>query len=204
MDLTSEQAEICEDPLNRGGLVVVNAYAGSGKSTTLRLLAEMHPRHKFLYLCFNKTVAEAARRVFPSNVRVSTMHGIAYAGAQLRAGQVDYDPAWSPQRPLGLPQVLDHAQPRRGVIMGAIDAHAVHALLEQVLHEKIVFRSLARHGDHNPNSTPFGRGSKQGFSMFGEQLLPLGKINNLYLLRARLPGRIRQSAQHSQNRVDRG
>jgi F-box protein, helicase, 18 len=78
MDLTSEQAEICEDPLNRGGLVVVNAYAGSGKSTTLRLLAETHPRHKFFYLCFNKTVAEAARRVFPSNVRVSTMHGIAY------------------------------------------------------------------------------------------------------------------------------
>ena len=78
MDLTSEQAEICADPLNRGGLVVVNAYAGSGKSTTLRLLAEAHPRQKFLYLCFNKTVAEAARRAFPPNVRVSTMHGIAY------------------------------------------------------------------------------------------------------------------------------
>jgi F-box protein 18 (helicase) len=78
MELTSEQIEICGDPLDRGGLVVVNAYAGSGKSTTLRLLAETHPRQKFLYLCFNKTVAEAARRVFPANVRVSTMHGIAY------------------------------------------------------------------------------------------------------------------------------
>jgi F-box protein 18 (helicase) len=78
MDLTSEQADICGDPLNRGGLVVVNAYAGSGKSTTLRLLAESHPKQKFLYLCFNKTVAEAARQVFPSNVRVSTMHGVAY------------------------------------------------------------------------------------------------------------------------------
>src|ERR1700680_368589 len=78
MELTSEQADICTDPLDRGGLVVVNAYAGSGKSTTLRLLAETHPRQKFLYLCFNKTVADAARQVFPSNVRVSTMHGVAY------------------------------------------------------------------------------------------------------------------------------
>lgn len=78
MDLTSEQSAICTDPLNRGGLVVVNAYAGSGKSTTLRLLAEAHPRQKFLYLCFNKTVAVAAHQIFPANVRISTMHGIAY------------------------------------------------------------------------------------------------------------------------------
>jgi hypothetical protein len=75
---------LCADPLDRGGLVVVNAYAGSGKSTTLRLLAETHPRQKFLYLCFNKNVADAARQVFPSNVRVSTMHGVAYAAMHKR------------------------------------------------------------------------------------------------------------------------
>jgi F-box protein, helicase, 18 len=86
MKLTSEQAHICDDPLNRGSLIVVNAYAGSGKSTTLRLLAEAHPRQNFLYLCFNKTVAEAARRVFPDNVRVSTMHGVAYGAMCKRFG----------------------------------------------------------------------------------------------------------------------
>ena len=37
LKLTREQAQICGDPLNRGALIVVNAYAGSGKSTTLRL-----------------------------------------------------------------------------------------------------------------------------------------------------------------------
>jgi hypothetical protein len=31
-------------------------------------------------------------------------------------------PAWPLQRPLGSPQVFDHAQPGRSVIMGAIDA----------------------------------------------------------------------------------
>jgi hypothetical protein len=99
--------------------------------------------------------------------------------------------------------VLDHAQPRRSVIMGAIDAHAVHALLKQVLNKKVVFRSLARHGDHDPDSAPTGRGPKQGVGVFGEQLLPLGKINDLCPLRTRSPGRICQSVQHSQDRVDR-
>jgi hypothetical protein len=61
--------------------------------------------------------------------------------------------------------------------------------------------SLARHGDHDPNSAPSGHGPKQAFSMFWKQLLPLGKIINFGLLRARLPGRIRQSARHSQDRV---
>jgi hypothetical protein len=116
--------------------------------------------------------------------------GLKRPGAQLRAGQVDYNPAWSPQRPLGSPQVLDHAQPRRGVITGAIDAHAVHALLEQVLNKKVVFRSLARHGDHDPDSAPTGCGPKQGVSVFGKQLLSLSKINDICLLRAWLPGRI--------------
>jgi ABC-type polar amino acid transport system ATPase subunit len=37
MTLTSEQADICSDSLDREDLVVVCAYAGSGKSTTLRL-----------------------------------------------------------------------------------------------------------------------------------------------------------------------
>jgi superfamily I DNA/RNA helicase len=86
MKLTSEQAEICDDPLYQGGLVVVNAYAGSGKSTTLRFLAESHPGHKFLYLCFNKSVAESARRIFPNNVRVSTMHAVAYGAMCKRFG----------------------------------------------------------------------------------------------------------------------
>src|ERR1700726_4810415 len=86
LKLTSEQAQICGDPLNRGALIVVNAYAGSGKSTTLRLLAEANRRQKFLYLCFNKTVAEAARQTFPDNVRVSTMHGVAYGAMCKRFG----------------------------------------------------------------------------------------------------------------------
>jgi F-box protein 18 (helicase) len=96
MRLTAEQAAICADPLNRGDWVVITAYAGSGKSSILRFLAETHPRRRFLYLCFNRSVAEAARRVFPDNVRVSTMHGIAYGVMSKRFARAKLGREWRP------------------------------------------------------------------------------------------------------------
>jgi energy-coupling factor transporter ATP-binding protein EcfA2 len=74
---TDEQQEICDYQFDPGEVVAINAYTGSGKSTTLRLIAEAHPDTKFLYLCFNNPVAAEARKRFPSNVEVSTMHAYA-------------------------------------------------------------------------------------------------------------------------------
>ena len=101
-------------------------------------------------------------------------------------------------------QVLDHPQPRRGIIMGAIDAHAVHALLEQVMNEQVIVRGLARHGDHDADPAPAGCRTQQGFGVFGEQPLPACEIESGSLRRWRLPGALCQAVQDFQNRVDRG
>ena len=54
------------------------AVAGSGKTTTLRLMAESFPRRHIAYLAFNRAMKEEARRKFPPNTRVFTLHALAY------------------------------------------------------------------------------------------------------------------------------
>lgn len=58
--------------------VRVNAYAGAGKSSTLRMIAE-EIAAPALYICFNKSTAEEAREKFPSYVDCKTSHSMAYA-----------------------------------------------------------------------------------------------------------------------------
>jgi hypothetical protein len=54
----------------------VNAFAGSGKTTTLVQMANATPR-RGLYIPFNKSTAEEAKRKFPGRVKCSTQHGLA-------------------------------------------------------------------------------------------------------------------------------
>ena len=56
----------------------LRAVAGSGKTTTLRMLAEASPKKKLLYVAFNRSVAEEARAKFPPNTTVRTLHSMAY------------------------------------------------------------------------------------------------------------------------------
>ncbi|WP_322782178.1 AAA family ATPase [Synechococcus sp. CBW1107] len=56
----------------------VLAFAGTGKTTTLRAYARARPQQRMLYLAFNRTVAAEARESFPGNVTCSTIHALAY------------------------------------------------------------------------------------------------------------------------------
>jgi hypothetical protein len=58
--------------------VVLQAGAGSGKTSTLRMLAESTQR-RGRYIAFNKSIASEAERKFPSNVKSGTAHRLAYA-----------------------------------------------------------------------------------------------------------------------------
>ncbi|MDR2301430.1 MAG: AAA family ATPase [Deltaproteobacteria bacterium] len=60
--------------------VAITAYAGTGKTFTLKVFAENHPNEKILYLAFNKSLAEESRDAFIScpNVVVKTIHSLAY------------------------------------------------------------------------------------------------------------------------------
>ena len=76
---TEEQEDICKSLPGPGELMLINAYAGSGKTETLRLIAERHPEVKFTYLCYNRDTADKAKQRFSKNVKCSTIHGLAYA-----------------------------------------------------------------------------------------------------------------------------
>jgi superfamily I DNA/RNA helicase len=61
-----------------GDDVVLQAGAGSGKTSTLRMLADSTGRQG-RYIAFNRSIADEARRKFPMNVACGTAHGLAYA-----------------------------------------------------------------------------------------------------------------------------
>jgi len=75
---TAEQQAILS-AFSTGGHLAITAGAGTGKTSTLRLLAEANPGRRMLYLAYNKSVQEAAAATFPPNVEVRTAHSLAYA-----------------------------------------------------------------------------------------------------------------------------
>lgn len=74
---TQEQEDI-RDAFASGDSLVVEALAGTGKTTTLKMLANDHPELKMTYAAFNKAIATDAQRSFPRNVTARTMHSFAY------------------------------------------------------------------------------------------------------------------------------
>lgn len=90
MEPTDEQKEI----LKAGGRVVrINARAGTGKTTTLRMLADAHADKSILYLVFNRKASEEAKSKFPPNVKVKTVHALAWGYVGRDYGQVgDFSP----------------------------------------------------------------------------------------------------------------
>jgi F-box protein 18 (helicase) len=80
---TSEQLAILDLEPVKGGLALINAIAGAGKTTTLELYAKAYPSARFLYLCFNKSAADEAKAKFPPNTDCRTTHSLAY-------GQIGY------------------------------------------------------------------------------------------------------------------
>ncbi|KAF1589800.1 F-box DNA helicase 1, partial [Eudyptes moseleyi] len=52
--------------------------SGTGKTSTLVKYAEKFPDLNFLYVTFNKAVAESGRSVFPRNVTCRTFHSLAF------------------------------------------------------------------------------------------------------------------------------
>lgn len=82
MKPNAEQRAIIDAFLSHDGSIAVNALAGTGKTTTLKMLAEAAPRQRMQYLAFNRSIADDARQKMPRNVEVSTMHSLAYRAMQ--------------------------------------------------------------------------------------------------------------------------
>lgn len=78
-----------------GGNLRVDAYAGTGKTTTLRLLAGSKPG-RALYLAFNRSIAAEAQQRFPAHVKCATTHSVAFRGVRRSLGY----PEWKLTEPL--------------------------------------------------------------------------------------------------------
>lgn len=82
-DPTPEQQEIVS-AFRTGGPVTVVAAAGSGKTTTLRMLAEAAGQRRGLYAAYNRAVADDAKASFPRGTDCRTGHSLAYRPCGVR------------------------------------------------------------------------------------------------------------------------
>ena len=63
--------------------LLVQACAGSGKTSTLVMVCERIPTHlRTIALCFNKSIAEEFARRLPPHVEASTMHSLGFAACR--------------------------------------------------------------------------------------------------------------------------
>lgn len=71
--LTDEQRRALE-LAERGESFKINAFAGTGKTTTIKAIAKKNPNKSCLYLAFNSAIANELRSVAPHNLQVYTIH----------------------------------------------------------------------------------------------------------------------------------
>lgn len=74
---TPEQAEAIAT-YGDGVDLVLQAGAGCGKSSTLKLIGRSDPRRRMTYIAYNRSIAVDAGKSFPGNVTCSTAHGLAF------------------------------------------------------------------------------------------------------------------------------
>lgn len=72
---TNEQQAVIDSTAD---LLAVDAFAGTGKTSTLVQYALARPSQRILYIAFNKSVAAEAKERFPANVDCRTTHSLAY------------------------------------------------------------------------------------------------------------------------------
>ncbi|MGW1270539.1 UvrD-helicase domain-containing protein, partial [Streptomyces sp. NPDC002491] len=100
---TDEQVQ-ASDTFRAGHHLVLQAGAGTGKTTTLAMLAASTKR-RGRYFAFNKDIARVAADRFPRTVMCKTAHATAYAALGHRyAGRLNgpRQPAWKTGQALGI------------------------------------------------------------------------------------------------------
>jgi hypothetical protein len=88
-ELTDEQRAI-QSAARRRESFAVRAFAGAGKTSTLRAIGADLGNKRVLYLAFNRDIVRESKALFPPNVKVATSHAFARrVFAQRYDGRVD-------------------------------------------------------------------------------------------------------------------
>ena len=88
LEPVAEQQRAIELFLKHEGLRI-DAYAGTGKTTTLMMLAGSTSK-RGLYIAFNRSIADEARRRFPASVHCSTSHSVAFRAVRRAFGYSEW------------------------------------------------------------------------------------------------------------------
>lgn len=67
-----------------GASMVIEAGAGTGKTATLKMLAEATPAKRIQYVAFNRAIVDEAKAKFPANVSANTAHSLAFRAVGTR------------------------------------------------------------------------------------------------------------------------
>ncbi|CAM5743593.1 hypothetical protein SALBM311S_11564 [Streptomyces alboniger] len=104
---TDEQTRAA-DAFHAGDHLALQAGAGTGKTTTLTLLARTTTR-RGRYLAYNRAIAQDAGTRFPKNVLCKTAHALAYAALghrYTRRLNPPRRPAWRTGQALGITKAI--------------------------------------------------------------------------------------------------
>jgi hypothetical protein len=71
------------------GCLKVIAFAGAGKTTTLKQIAKEAGLGRGIYIAFNKVIAIDAGKSFPPTVEARTLHSVAYRAHGIRQDEID-------------------------------------------------------------------------------------------------------------------
>ncbi|MEU6807726.1 UvrD-helicase domain-containing protein [Streptomyces sp. NPDC046831] len=107
MKPTDEQTAAA-DAFAAGDHLALQAGAGTGKTTTLALLAHATKR-RGRYLAYNRAIAQDATARFPKNVLCKTAHALAYAAVghqYTRRLNAPRRPAWQTGQALGITKAI--------------------------------------------------------------------------------------------------
>lgn len=86
---TPEQKHLIDLAATGCRSLAVNAFAGTGKTSTLAMIAEAWPGRSVLYLAFNKSIADDSRGSMPAKVEARTTHSLAYAAMRPSRARLD-------------------------------------------------------------------------------------------------------------------
>lgn len=76
----TDEQQLAVNGFSTGENIVIEAGAGTGKTSTLQYIAQTVPHRKGLYLAFNKAIqTEAEEKFRGTNVTAKTAHSLAYA-----------------------------------------------------------------------------------------------------------------------------
>jgi len=70
-------------------------------------------------------------------------------------------------------KVMDHLEPIRRRVMGAIDSHAIHAVFQQFMDQSVIFGGLTRHSHHDPDATARRGLAQQSVCMVFQKFMAL-------------------------------